>query len=249
MKLRRSAAVLATATLVPLSAATVSQPASAGVDISPPAVGSCHDLTYREGLKNADPDPAVPCSALHTSVTSSVVVFNETPDWSNPNAIIRRASPKCIRGDLAFFDGKVKEYQLSTYSGWFFFPTRAQQEAGANWVRCDVALYGYRSLEPLPRTGGPTLGRLPLSDHVALCRKGKGDDFAVTVCDRAHRYHATFAAKHAGRRYPGLRPMVRWTIRKCHARLGRSFGFYQAATRAQWKVGLRYSVCYKTTRR
>lgn len=247
MKLRLGAAVLAVG-LTTLTAATASAPATAGdVDITPPAVGSCHDLSYREASKDADPDAAVPCTGQHTTVTSSVVVFPEAPDWSDPEAVMAAAVPKCERGDIDFFDGKVKQFQLSTYSGFFFFPTTAQQEAGASWVRCDVGLYGYRSLEALPRTGSPTLGRLPLADHVARCRKGKGDDYNVASCEHSHKFHATYATKQPGNRYPGLKKAIRWTVHHCADHLGRSFGFYEAPTKAQWKVGRRYSVCYKKT--
>lgn len=248
MKLRLGAAVLVAA-LIPLTAVTTSSPASAGVDTTPPEVGSCHALSYDQAFDKADPNPAVPCTERHTSVTTKVVMFAEAPDWSDLAALVRVAGRHCTRANLAFFGNNVRAYQLSTYISWFFIPTRAQREAGASWMRCDLTLYGYRSLKPLPTDGDPALGALPLDNKVARCRKGKRNDYDVTSCDRAHQFHATHAVKYPGADYPGDKRMVRWTIRTCSERLGRSFGYWTRATRSGWKHGLRYSVCYKTTTR
>lgn len=249
MTLRLGAAVLAVALTTLATAAAGSAPAAGtGTDITPPEVGSCHDLTYDEGYEDADPDPAVDCTARHTTVTTNVVMLDTAPDWNDQDAILKIVRRECTPTDLAFFSNKVKAFQLSTYSSWFFLPTRVQQEAGALWIRCDISLYGYRSLKPLPTDGDPELGPLPLDDNVAACRKGKREDFNVTSCDRTHRFHATVAAKYPGDRYPGDRRMTRWTIHKCADRLGRSFGYWQRPGRLQWRLGLRYSICYKTTR-
>jgi len=247
LKLRLGAAVLLAA-LTSLTAVTApSATAGPGVDITPPEVGSCHDLTFDEGYDAADPDPAVACTEHHTSVTTKVITFADAPDWNDEDAILKVVRRQCTKADLEFFSNNVKAFELSTYGSWFFRPTRVQQEAGANWIRCDIALYGYRSLKPLPTDGDPKLGRLPLDDDVALCRKGKRDDYNVASCDRTHRYHATHAVKYPSSTYPGDNRMTRWTIRKCAEKLGRSFGYWERATRAGWKVGLRYSVCFKTT--
>jgi len=248
LKLRLGAAVILAA-LTPLTAVSAPSPANAGVDITPPVVGSCHDLTFDEGYEVADPDPAVACTESHTSVTVKVVRFAEAPDWSDEDAMLRVVHRRCTPAELAFFGDHARPFQLSTYSGWYFLPTRVQQEAGATWLRCDIALYGYRSLQQLPTDGPPELDRPPLSDHVARCRKGKRDDFALTSCDRNHQFRATYAVKYPSGSYPGDKRMIRWTIRKCSDRLGSSFGYWERATRTDWNSGLRYSICFKTTTR
>lgn len=248
MKLRLGAAVILAAALTPLSVVTTtSSPAAAGVDITPPEVGSCHDLTFDEAYEPSDPDPAVACSERHTTVTVGVIALND-PDWTDKDAIAAKVGPKCVRAELAFFSGKAKELQMSTYSTWLFFPTRVQQEAGAAWVRCDTALYGYRSLKPLPTSGEPRLGRLPHPDGIAQCRKGKSDGYAVASCDKAHRFRATHAFKYPGDRYPGVKKVVKWTKGKCGRALRSAF-FYDAPTKRDWSTGHRYSICSKPTRR
>ena len=247
MRLLRSAAVLAAAlsTLLgaPASTASVSP---RGVDITAPAVGSCHALTYAEAQGQADPDPAVACTDAHTSMTTKVITFASTPDWSS-DAVFHQVSAKCERAKIDYF-GDTKTLELSMYFTYFFYPTKAQRDAGANWARCDLALNGKAGLQPLPTDGDPALGSLPLPDKVAKCRQGKAAKYAVVSCDHGHRYRATTALKHPGSAYPGLRKVVSWTVDRCRASLGRSFGYYAAPTHLQWRIGYRYSICYKTTR-
>ena len=246
MNLRLGAAVIL-ATLIPLTATIATSPARAGVDTTPPAVGSCHELTWDNADDLADPDPAVPCTDRHTSVTTKVVTFANTPDWTDEDVILAIARRQCTPANLAFFSDNARAYQLSTYSSWFFIPTKAQRDAGASWMRCDVTLYGYYSLKPLPTDGDPELGPLPLDDKIARCRKGKRSAYNVSSCDKPHQFHATHGVKYPSDGYPGDRRLQRWTHRKCDDKLGRSFGYYEWPSRSLWKLGLVYSVCYKTT--
>jgi hypothetical protein len=247
MRLRTAAAIAAALSvlgLVPAAASAAPEPAR-GVDITPPAAGDCHALTFAEAQDKADPDAAVPCTDAHTSVTTKVITFDSAPDWSS-NKVFHQVSLKCERSRVDYFSA-TKALELSTYFTYFFYPTKAQQDAGATWARCDAALYGKNNLKPLPTDGDPSLGSLPLADGVAKCRLGKAAKYAIVSCDHAHRYHATTAIKRPGS-YPGLKKMTTWTVDHCRARLGRSFGYYAAPTRFSWNAGLRYSVCYKTTR-
>lgn len=228
------------------TAASAAGPAARGVDITPPVVDSCHALTYDEAMTEADPDPAVACSDAHTSVTTKVITLDASPDWSS-EALMKQVSVQCERSTIDYFHNATKALQLSTYSGYFFYPTKAQREAGATWARCDVALYGKNNLKPLPTDGRPALDPLPLADGIAKCRMGKAADYSVVSCDHAHRYHATTAVKHPGSTYPGLKRLMKWTDAHCASELGRSFGYYWAPSAFLWRAGLRYSLCYKTS--
>ncbi|HWJ83018.1 MAG TPA: septum formation family protein [Nocardioides sp.] len=242
------AAVLsALLTLLGVTTNASADPVARGVDITPPAIGTCHDLTYDEAWKPSDTDPAVDCSTSHTTVTVKVVTFAKTPDWSDGDALYRRYDAACHRGILDLFAGKAKALQASAYGLWIFFPTKAQRDAGAKWIRCDAALTAGETLAPLPTDGAPTLDALPLDDGVARCRRSKSSDYFATACSKAHSYRATEILKYPSATYPGLRRMKAWANRKCYARLGRSFGYYEWPTRAHWAVGLRYSLCFKTT--
>lgn len=246
MKLRLGAALLAA-----MTTATVLAPAPsshAGVETTPPAVGSCHALTLEEALAASDPDPAVRCTERHTSVTTRIVRFRNAPNWGNTDRLLARIETPCSQSQLALFGGHAKPLQMSAYFGLFFIPTKAQRDAGAKWVRCDTALISGRSLRALPTDGDPELGRLPLPDRLARCRVGKAGGYAVTTCDRKHAFRATHAVKYPSRTYPGTRRMSRWTLRKCRAKLGGAAFYYEPAERAEWRAGMRFSVCLRKTR-
>jgi hypothetical protein len=253
MKLRLGAAVLAVA-LSTLTAVTAAAPAMAGdVDITPPAVGSCHDLTWEEAYGDSEPLPAVPCTDPHTLVTTKVITFSEAPDWSS-DAVATKVVKQCYRSEIDFFGGQRKSIQMSTYGIWYFYPTEAQRAAGALWARCDVGLYSTagRGTDPtikkLPTDGPPLLGAPPV-DQVAKCRKGKRADYAVTTCDRGHALRVVKAVLYPADRYPGQKRINSWTNDKCSRALGRSFGYWSAPTKFLWGLKLRYSLCYRTTDR
>jgi hypothetical protein len=245
------AAILVAATLSALlsvPAASASAPAARGVDITPPAAGSCHDLTFDEGMGSSDPDPAVDCAAAHTSITLAVVTFGKAPDWGDSEAIYRRIDGPCSRALATMFAGHIKALQASAYGPWTFYPTKAQRDAGAKWVRCDVALVNGSTMLQLPTDGDPTVGRLPLDDSIARCRRGRSQGAFVTGCAGTHAYRMTDMFKHKGSAYPGYKKLQRWTYRRCHARLGRSLGLYEFPTPGQWSAHLRYSLCLKKTK-
>lgn len=235
------AAAAAAVALVLMPATSVADDTARGVDIAPPAVGSCHALTYAEGAQMADPDPAVPCTDAHTSITIKVVEL-DSPDYSNLNAILRKIWVPCWGALNTYFGDGAKALQMSAYSIYYFGPTKAQQDAGASWVRCDLVLLGGTKIMPLPTTGDPALGNLPHSNSIARCRTGKKLGFVGTVCSRPHASKTTHAMKRPGS-YPGKRKMARWTVERCQAKLGRSFAYYTIPVPIDWRAGRRFSTC------
>ena len=252
MKLRSAVAVVAIG-LSALTAASSWEPARAGtVDITPPEVGSCHDLTWDEAYGESEPLPPVDCTASHTLVTIKVVSFASEPDWGSAT-LANRVVRQCYKAEIDLFDSQVKSIQMSTYGIWFFYPTKAQQEAGARWARCDLGIrttIGRTSnptMKQLPTDGPPVLGPTPLPDSLAKCRKGKRGDFALTTCDRSHSLRLKRAVHYPGDSYPGAHRINNWTIDRCRRELGRSFGYWTAPSRYTWNAGFSYSLCYKTT--
>lgn len=253
MKLRLGAAVL-TAALIPLTALTGAAPARAGtVDVTPPEVGSCHQLTWHQVAGQSDARPSVPCTDEHDLVTTRVITFDTAPDWTS-DELYYRVARQCYRSINDFFGGDAKDVQLSTYSTWFFYPTAAQQEAGAAWARCDLGLHtttgrAHRdALKQLPTDGQPALGTAPLDDSIARCRLGGGGDFAVTTCDHAHRFRAVRAFRFPGATYPGLKRITHWSVHRCDHALGDDFGYFDAPTKFLWSAHRRFTICFTRTR-
>ena len=201
MKLRLGAAVLL-ATAIPLTTLAAPSPARAGVDTDPPAVGSCHDLTYQEAYRASDPDPAVGCAGRHTTVTVASIELAEAPDdWEDPRTYPDSVWRTCNEQfEIALGDNK-KLIRRSAHSYFWFSPTRVQREEGALWVRCDIALLGGDRLLPLPQQ--LRLGGLPLPDGRAKCRQGKSADYAYTACSRPHQFRAKLSIKYPQSSFPG----------------------------------------------
>ncbi|MDZ5619907.1 septum formation family protein [Nocardioides bizhenqiangii] len=243
MKLRLGAVVL-TAALTPLTAVGTPSPARAGVDITPPEVGSCHAYTMAEGAGRSDRTPVVDCADPHTAITVEVVEFDQAPDWDDPDALDRALRTQCYPAYFEALGGNIKTIQRSAHILYVFIPTKAQREAGAAWLRCDATLQGGTRLMNLP--DNLVLGSLPLPDRVAKCRTGKRFDYAYTVCARPHQFRAAVSIRYPHDSYPGKRAAVRFALRKCRARAEAPF-FYEAVfSRAAWTLGYRHAVCLWT---
>jgi hypothetical protein len=245
LKLRLGAAVLLAA-LVPLTAVTAPSPARAGeVDITPPEVGSCHALTLADEDAASDPDPAVDCAGQHTSVTVAVLEFAEPPNWSDFDALGRVALRRCYPRHVEALGGSMKVVRRSAHISYYFIPTRAQRDAGAAWMRCDVVLYGGDRLMPLPDE--LALGDLPLPDARARCLKGRAADYALTVCTRAHQYRARYSVRFPYDAWPGVRTIRRHALRQCDRRVDGQFLYEYPPSRLWWHLGYRHAICLPKT--
>lgn len=241
------AAAAAAVALTLLPATSAADETARGVDIDPPAVGSCHATTLDEGMAKSDPDAPVPCTDKHTMLTFKVIDLGSSPDWSDMDALGRIVSNRCWPAWIDALGGNPKVIDRSVYTYFWFIPTKAQREAGATWANCDAALWGGRDLAPLPGKGDITLGGLPLPAKVAKCRTGKPHDYVFTVCSRPHAFKATLSVKYPHKTYPGRRVAARWAQRACEKRVSGAY-FYEAVhSKVVWKSGFRHAVCLTET--
>lgn len=242
----RTARVLVLALAAVLVASlTGAAPAGAALAPAAPAVGSCHWLTWAEANAASDSKAPVDCS-VHNTETIAVPQLPSTLTWADKGPVARFAARRCEAALVARFGGRAKAVQMSAYGIYWFEPTAAERQAGARWLRCDLAYLDPRTVPTL--SSEPTLGALPLSDSQARCRKGKAYDYAVTRCVTSHAFRATHAVKYPGTRYPGYRKLQRWTIRKCMAKLPRKAFYFEVPYRLEWKIGVRHSICLKQTK-
>lgn len=211
-----------------------------------PAVGECHAFTLEEGLKASDPDPAVPCTEAHTSYTFKVLQLTD-PDWDDRAALDRLTARRCVPAEIDQLGARMKSIRRSAFKLFWFRPTKAQRDAGASWIRCDLTLLGGRKLVKLPGEDDPKLGSLPLPDSVARCRTGKNLGYVVTVCSRNHSFRATLALKLRETKYPGNRAARAEALRKCRAHLETAFYYEYPPSPLDWKLGDHYAVCLPKT--
>lgn len=227
--------------------ATTAAPAAAA---SRPHVGDCHTLTYAESAASSEPDPAVACSRKHTSRTIRVVDVPQRTAMDDLEAVTALAYRACSPALARALGRSAATRAMSAYDFAYFLPTAAQIRAGARWVRCDVALYGGRSLRPLPTDDSPALGRAPHPDRIARCGLLRGGALLTTVCSSKHTHRAMGVRHLRGKRYPGSRRM--YAIAKAHCPdTAESRDWYATwPSEVGWRSGgLRSMVCFARTRR
>lgn len=238
-------AALLLAALTPLTAVTTPSSADALVDTDPPAVGSCHNLTYEEIRGVSSDKPPVPCSSRHTTLTFDVVEFAEPPDWNDEDTYEGDVFAQC---NLSWIDvlGNPKSITRSSYTYYWLLPTPAQRDAGAAWVRCELALRAGRSAARLPEN--VRLGRVPLAAAVAVCLEGSRTDFRYTVCARPHRFRASHSIRLPGDRWRGEDRVQELALEACRQRVSPGFRYSWPSSRYWWRLGFRYATCYTRSR-
>ncbi|WP_170285941.1 septum formation family protein [Nocardioides rubriscoriae] len=213
-----------------------------------PAVGSCHALTLAEAAKATDPDPVVDCATSHTSRTFAVPSVPDGVDMGDNDALSKVVTRKCVPAYATAVSTNIKKRLLSAYFYVWFAPTQQQIDAGARWVRCDLALSGGKSLVPLPEAKTPALGTTPFPDVEARCYTGRAGGFRPLSCSRAHRFRARSVYSMTGRAYPSQAKRQRVAERRCRPVAGQRWTVF-GPSQEQWKAGFKYFVCTTATRR
>lgn len=245
MKLRLGAAVILAAALTPLSVVTTTpSPAAAGVDTSPPAIGSCFNLTYDEIRGVSSDKPPVDCSTRHTTLTFDVVEFDVAPDWNDEDSYLGEVYGQCNPSWIKVLGGDPRKIARSAYTYHWLLPTPVQREAGASWVRCELTIAGGSRTVPLPES--VRLRRLPLPASIARCSEGARGDFRATACSRPHQWRATHSPAVRSKRWRGADKIQQLALAACRREIPRgSFRYSWPSSQYWWRLGFRYAVCYK----
>ncbi|MBI2706341.1 MAG: septum formation family protein [Actinobacteria bacterium] len=126
---------------------------------SRPTAGSCRADGRREVAESKDdPQPTVPCDQPHGLETWKVAdlpeKWNDWPERPDSDGRDGRAvydeieGSLCTQDELDDFLGRPRRIatdhglrsERSAISSVWFFPTAAEWQAGARWIRCDVGL-------------------------------------------------------------------------------------------------------------
>jgi hypothetical protein len=232
----------------PGGAAPAAEPARrAGPGYHQPKVGSCHDLSLRQAMSMSSPTTAVDCDKPHTTKTLVVKRLSGKVDWQAPD-IWRGVFGPCARKAQRALGGNDKARAMSAYGLFSFIPSKRERARGAKWKRCELGLWGGRTLQPLPKN--LDLGSLPLDDKVAKCLNGPVKGLRVTVCSKAHTYRVTGGFRATGKTYPGERKLARMAIQRCPQLVTTRKWRYEVPFNAdQWRAGWRTTVCFSKTKK
>lgn len=204
-------------------------------------VGSCHQLTLEEYRAKSDPDPAVPCTRTHQSLTVKVLHLLAGTRRDDNASIVRQVGHGCI-GAVVARAGGWKRYDLALYRPTIFLPTQAQWRRGARWVRCDLVLIGggSRVLQPLPANSDVGV----LSDErTDLCRQGRSTGYRAVACARRHQFRADTTVWM--RSWRGTKTAASFARRAC---LKREFAasdlvYEYPVSRSEFRMGDHFAVC------
>ncbi len=208
-----------------------------------PEVGSCHALSTADLSANSDAKDPVPCDdGTATTITTDVVTLPDDVNSTDTDAIWAAIGPECTRTSLSFLGGNAQGYALSAYTIAFFTPTAEQEDAGADWVRCDLNLLAGGGTTPLPASVEGTIDQLPLADEVALCAEDEANNYLYTTCASTHAYRASTAVYLDGERPPDSQ-LGSLGAEQCDDGSG-SYAFAATPTQEVWDAGATYLICF-----
>jgi hypothetical protein len=234
--------------LAPLAAVVATAgPAQAGPAFQQPSVGECRALTFEELNRKSNNEAPIDCSARHTSRVIATGRLPRGVTWdASVERLARIATGICDPEWKTVLGSGYASRAMTAYSWGWFIPTAAQRERGARWIRCDLILWGGRSLVRLPTDNEPALGPQPHPDRIAACLKG--NTFIHTTCSRRHAWRATGTFVLRQDAYPTPREARRAAIRRCPSLVNTGSFAWRYRGANQWRAGDHVVVCYSRTR-
>lgn len=234
-----------------------STPTPVAVPAAPPAK-ACYRLAFAAALRPTSSARAVPCSTSHTSVTVRIGRLDPTIDGHllaiDSRQVQNQLADRCTRRVDAHVGGSVETQRLSRVQAVWFSPTLAQSDLGALWYRCDLVIASdERTFAPLPRTTKGLLDSPGALDTYGTCGTASpaAASFTRVLCAQPHTWRArasidlpagtSYLGKAAGRAADAT---CRDTeIRRAPDTLKLRWSF-EWPTKAQWKAGQRYGLCW-----
>lgn len=207
-----------------------------------PATGRCYNLTYTQTYPVSSSVPYVHCTDKHTTKTFLVKNVPNNIDYKHitNDEMIRVATQICYPKFASTLGSTPENQHLTAYSYIFFSPTAAQRTAGARWVRCDVVLYGGRTLRALPTDTIPFI-QGEITDATRRCLVTS--DHWYTTCAGAHSYRSSAAyTLTAGTHYRTRDQFLAVTHKLCP---GTDFAVWP--DRYSWDSGDHVLTCYDRT--
>jgi hypothetical protein len=241
MLARTRVGVLLFATMLGL---LIGLPSSSSAATPAPKVGSCHQLFSLKQLAVAsDTKPAVSCTQRHSTQTVAVVTSPTSQAGLTGEERGALGSRLCQPvWDKALGRNAVVREQTA-WQEFFFFPTPAQVDAGARWIRCDVGmLAGTRPISlPKKKLAKPIIGT-HIDNAERRCLTSRN---WVTPCSQKHVLRSIGAVVVRASSYPSGPQVVRAANRGCP----KSWYSVMPPSQVGWEDGNHVAVCYQRTRK
>lgn len=223
-----------------------------------PQVGDCYRLTFDEALAPTAPTQRVRCGRKPTAITFHVgkVERNRTgrPRPVDSVRVQRQVARACPERLANFLGAEPDQVRRSLVRAIWFTPTLEQADAGADWFRCDVVAAGPgRTFMVLPRRMAGAFADDALREKFALCATGKPGtkSFTRVTCSAPHAWRAAATVDIAGDDYPGKDAIAAAMDDPCSDAATDAASnpldvrwSQEGPTRAQWRGGQRYGICW-----
>ncbi|MCZ4499374.1 MAG: hypothetical protein JWQ74_1927 [Marmoricola sp.] len=223
-----------------------------------PRVGACYRLSIAAALRTTNAGRPVDCAGRHTSVTIRVGRIDPVVKGHllaiDSTRIQRQVAERCTKRVDDHVGGSLETQRLSRIQAVWFSPTLEQSDRGALWYRCDLVIAGStRAFAPLPRKTKGLLEGARALDTYGTCGTASpaADGFERVLCGQRHTWRAratialpagtTYLAKAAGKRADATCRDLEIQRSPDSLKLRWSFEW---PTRAQWKTGQRYGLCW-----
>jgi len=205
-----------------------------------PREGRCSTLSYEQAYEEESVSSATrPCRKWHTTQVVAVNILPSSASYDDED-IATTISDGCS-ADLDAVHGKNElKLRRTLYASWIFVPTKAQQEQGARWYRCDVSLAANQKLLRVKGSYAKVKkGAVP--DRAGRCVTRK---FTYTLCSKKHAWE-----HHGAARSPKLskqqakrdRQVQKFAQQTCSKKVGKRFVWAAFTSRPRTVV----VVCFK----
>jgi hypothetical protein len=225
-----------------------------------PRADACYRLTVADATAPTSDAEPVPCRRRHTAQTVHVgrlsTLVEGRPAAVDSPQVQRRLARSCPSQLARFLGGTGEARRLSRFQVVWFSPTLSDQEAGADWFRCDVIAFGRGDalLQLTRRLPRGVLDRPGALDTFGLCGTARpgARGFSRVACSLRHSWVAVSTIPiPGGERYPGVRRVRAAGDERCADRVRERAGFplefsygWEWPTRRQWAAGQRYGYCW-----
>jgi hypothetical protein len=231
-----------------LAAVLLPYAAGQAVPSTDPQVGDCHAYGWKAAVKEHETSDTVNCNQAHTTRVIAVHDLPAGKSWGDFDLVqLSNLSGRYCYPRLWDALGRTHKVQdMSAYTYFWYTPTKAERQAGARWIRCDIALQAGRHLLDLPTDTAPALPSGTLPKTISRCLTARGP--LTTTCSHRHAYKAKGAFTMAVKSYPGPRKLERIAVRHC-GRFVHTRGWYWTTHgEAAFRQGDHVMVCYAQTR-
>ncbi len=235
-------------------------PTATTTPAGPPSAGSCLHLPPADLARPAlvGAPPRVHCSERHNAQVAFVGTMNADLRRAVADADVSRIASLtdgvCRRNVVSWLDTDEAGYEISRFQYLVTTPSRSDTAAGASWFTCmTYALRRPDQSVTLPRSVQGLLSSHRADDY-GTCAKGSiknaGND--AVICTVRHNWRAISAIRFGGANadYPGDATLRGRAKPRCSSAVGDyvklatyDYG-YTWPSRATWRCGDRYGLCY-----